>query len=114
MAGGTRLGLSVTCTAANILIVQVNFPRTVKLQSQRPFPSAHCQASTPRTWNCLFASAIPANVKVSGSVKFAKAIPRVPQHAQVLFYEAQAGEAAALLPNADNVDPVPFVGTFKY
>ena len=114
LAGGARLGLSVTCTAENVVVVRVVFPHTATLLSQRPFASASCQDPTPTSWDCLFNALIPANTTLIGSVKFKKAIPRATQQARVFLYETQDAPANVLLPHAVNIDPSPFVGTFGY
>ena len=113
LAGGTRLDLSVTCTAGNVLIVRVEFPHGVKLRAQRPFAGAACEDSTSSTWNCVFPADIPPNVQISGSVRFAKAIPRAPQHAHVFFYESQTAPDLAIAASL-TVSPIPFTGTFTY
>jgi hypothetical protein len=114
LAGGSRLSLSLTCTTANVAIVRVDFPHTVKLHAQTPFPGAGCRASTASTWYCLFMAGAPANTKITGTVRFTTAIPRAPQHAQLVFYLGSFSSAADLPAAMVGINPTPETGTFAY
>ena len=96
VAAGTRLGVSVTCQAEGVVIIRITFPTGIKLLSARAFAGAVCQDSTPRMWNCLFRFGVPTTTAVNGAVKFAKALPRRPERAQVDYYEQVAGELNTL------------------
>jgi hypothetical protein len=54
VAGGTRLGLSVTCETEGVVIVRITFPTGMKLVSQR---------------------AVPTTTAGNGTVKFARPLP---------------------------------------
>jgi hypothetical protein len=113
MAGGARVGVSVTCESEGVVIIRIAFPASVKLVSQRAFAGAVCQDSTPRMWNCLFRFGVPTTSAVNGTVKFAKTLPRRPELAKVDYYEQVAGELNTL-PHTVDVDPDAFVQTAEF
>jgi hypothetical protein len=112
-AGGTRLAVGVTCQAAGVVIVRITFPNSVKLASQRAFAGAVCQDSTPRMWNCLFRFGIPTATPLTGTVRFAKALPHRAERAQIDYYEQVAGELNTL-PHTVDVDPDAFVQASQF
>jgi len=83
---GARLGLSLSCSTAGVLIVLVDFPHTTRIKAGTAFPAANCRASTPSVWYCLFPGGIPVDTTINGKVRFATALPRAPQHARLTFY----------------------------
>jgi hypothetical protein len=113
VVGGTRLGVRVTCESEGVVIIRITFPTGVKLVSDHPFARAICQDSTPRMWNCLFRFGVPTTTAVSGTVKFAKALPRRPERASVAYYEQVAGELNTL-PHSIDVNPDAFVETSEF
>jgi hypothetical protein len=114
LAGGTRLSLSLTCTTANVAIVRVDFPHTLKLRAQTSFPGAGCRASTPSTWYCLFMAGTPADTKITGTVRFTKTIPRTALHAHLDFYLGSFSGPADLPAAMVGINPTPLTGTFAY
>ena len=113
LAGGTRLSVNLTCTTANVVIVRVQFPPTVKLRAQTSFPGGGCRLSTASTWYCLFGAGVPVNKKLTGSVRFAKPIPRARQHGRLDFYFGtfSSGDGP---PAMVGINPSAQTGTFAY
>jgi hypothetical protein len=114
LPGGTGLGLSLTCTKANVAVVRVAFPPIVRLRAQTPFPGAGCRLSDAYTVYCLFPSGAKTAKALTGTVRFAKAIPHARQRARVIFNLATFSSGADSPPGTLTLDPNAEIGIVAY